>query len=163
MEREGKRIHFGARSCRQSAVDGEAALRQLTWALHLILAGENASVNRRRDQVISFCEDERLASPGSHPREDYPSLKPSERANQRAHCIFYTGENTHIERAKRSRQTGGKSESVHTWKGRRLRPDLSCRVVSALRVSCHLGLHFTFKNTGNHPSSLSPLPLVNKH
>lgn len=163
MEREGKRIHFGARSCRQSAVDGEAALRQLTWALHLILAGENASVNRRRDQVISFCEDERLASPGSHPREDYPSLKPSERANQRAHCIFYTGENTHIERAKRSRQTGGKSESVHTWKGRRLRPDLSRRVVSALRVSCHLGLHFTFKKTGNHPSSLSPLPLVNKH
>lgn len=141
MEREGKIIHFGARSCRQSAVDGEAALRQLTWALHLILAGENASVNRRRDQVISFCEDERLTSPGSHPREDYPSLKPSERANQRAHCIFYTGENTHIERVKRGRQTGGKSESVHTWEGRRLRPDLSCRVCATCQLSSWASLH----------------------
>lgn len=53
-------------------VDREAALRQLTWALHLILAGETASVNSRRDQVISSCEDECLASPGPGPREDYP-------------------------------------------------------------------------------------------
>lgn len=53
-------------------VDRKAALRQLTWALHLILARETASVNSRRNQVISSSEDERLASPGPCPREDYP-------------------------------------------------------------------------------------------
>lgn len=71
-------------------VDREAALRQLTWALHLILAGETASVNSRRDWVISSCEDERLASPGPCPREDYPFY---------ILCIHtepYTYTNTHI-------------------------------------------------------------------
>lgn len=53
-------------------VDREAALRQLTWALPLILAGKTASVNSRRDRVISSCEDERLASLGFCPKEDYP-------------------------------------------------------------------------------------------
>lgn len=145
MEREGERIHFGARSCRQSAVDGEAALRQLTWALHLISAGENAAVNRRRDQVISFFEDERVASPGSHPREDYPFAQ-AERAS------FYDWEKIHTEKEWNAwrRQTGEKSESAHTCKRRHL-PDLSCRVASALRVSCHHGLHLTFKETGSQP------------
>lgn len=53
-------------------VDREAALRQLRWALHLVLADESVSVNSRWDQVISSSEDERLASPGPWPREDYP-------------------------------------------------------------------------------------------
>lgn len=112
MEREGKIIHFGARSCRQSAVDGEAALRQLTWALHLILAGENASVNRRRDQVISFCEDERLASPGSHPREDYPSLKPSERASEPTRTLHLLHRRKYTHRKSETRQTDGREIRV---------------------------------------------------
>lgn len=47
----------------QALVDREAALRQLTWALHLILAEETASVNSRRDRVISSCEDEHASPP----------------------------------------------------------------------------------------------------
>lgn len=52
-------------------LDREAALRQLAWALHLILAGKTASVNSRQDRVISSCEDECFASSGTYPREDY--------------------------------------------------------------------------------------------
>lgn len=70
-------------------VDREAALRQLTWALPLILAGKTASVNSRRDRMISFCEDERLASPGLSPKEDYSSYI------QRIHTAPYTYTNTH--------------------------------------------------------------------
>lgn len=72
-----------AYSCCQAIVDREAALRQLTWALHLILVSETASANSRRDQVISFCKDERLASLGACPTED-------------VHTAFFTYTNTHI-------------------------------------------------------------------
>lgn len=49
----------------------EAALRQLAWALHLILAGKTASVNSRQDRAISSCEDEHFASTGMCLKKDY--------------------------------------------------------------------------------------------
>lgn len=70
-------------------VDREVALRQLTWALPLILAGKTASVNSRRDWMIAFCEDERLASPGLSPKEDYSLYI------LRIHAVPYTYANTH--------------------------------------------------------------------
>lgn len=140
MEREGGggRIHFGARSCRQSAVDGEAALRQLTWALHLILTGENAAVNRRRDQVISFCEDERIASSWFPSKRGLPFAQ-AERENERG-ASFTTQQKMHTERVKRGRDRQAGNQSLRALG----RGDicLTCRVVvvvSVLRVSCQLG------------------------
>lgn len=96
-------------------VDREAALRQLTWALHLILAGKTASVNSRQDQVISSCEDECLASPGPCPREDYPLYVP------RTHTAPYTYTKTHIYTdstasclPEKKESKHGESKSVHT-------------------------------------------------
>lgn len=71
-------------------VDREAALGQLTWALHLILAGKTASVNSRQEWMISSCEDERLASPGPCPMEDYPLYI------LRIHAAPYAYRSTHI-------------------------------------------------------------------
>lgn len=92
-------------------VDREAELRQLTWVLHLILAAETASVNSRRDQVISSCEDK-------------PPLGPvQERITLYIVCIHtapYTYTNTHIhtDSTREERENAwGIKQSAHLKKG----------------------------------------------
>lgn len=101
-----KRIHFAAWSLRQVMVDGEAELRQLTWVLHLILASETASVNSRRDQVISS-------------REDKLPLGPvQERITLHVlciHCTVYTHTRTISEASYNA--SGNQTECTHKARG----------------------------------------------
>lgn len=138
--------------CCQAMVDREAALRQLTWALRLILAGETASVNSGRDQVISSCVDECLASHGPCPREDYPLYI------LRIDIAPYTHTNTHILWLKwslldKKENEHRESKSVRTWNklltAKGVKPCLGHDIGGVMSPPASSSLHLSFfKQTG---------------
>lgn len=65
-----KRIHALVLGYCRAVADRQAALRQLTSALHLNMTGVTATANSGRDPVIRSYEDKIVVSPA--PREDNP-------------------------------------------------------------------------------------------